>query len=158
MTRAADNAAWVNMADDPSSEAPNPAPGQGDDPVGGPHSLAGCGGGGFGFSTGSNASRRRSARNSRYGVSSNSLNYGQITPQGYFNSVNITTNNTILTSTSANFITTTTDISGNVISIFNSVTGYGLDVNYDITPNSQKWDYDINGEITPRDLVRFVIS
>jgi len=158
MTRAADNAAWVNMADDPSSEAPNPAPAQGDDPVGGPHSLAGCGGGGFGFGTGSNASRRRSARNSRYGLPVNNLNYGRITPQGYFNGVTVTTNNTILSGLSGGFITTTTDLSGNVITINNSITGKGLDIIYDINPNSQKWEYDENGEIKPRDLVRFSLS
>lgn len=158
MTRAADNAAWVNMADDPSSEAPNPAPSQGDDPVGGPHSLAGCGGGGFGFGGNSNASRRRSARNSRYGVPRNSLNYGNITPQGYFNGVTITTNNTILSGLSGGFITTTTDLSGNIITINNSITGNGLDIIYDFNPNSQKWEYDANGEIKPRDLVRFSIS
>jgi hypothetical protein len=158
MTRAADNAAWVNMADDPSSEAPNPAPSQGDDPVGGPHSLAGCGGGGFGFGGNSNASRRRSARNSRYGVPRNSLNYGNITPQGYFNGVTITTNNTILSGLSGGFITTTTDLSGNIITINNSITGNGLDIVYDFNPNSQKWEYDTNGEIKPRDLVRFSIS
>jgi hypothetical protein len=158
MTRAADNAAWVNMADDPSSEAPNPAPAQGDDPVGGPHSLAGCGGGGFGFSTGSNASRRRNARNSRYGVPINNLNYGKITPQGYFKGVTITTNNTILSGLSGGFITTTTDLSGNIITINNSITGNGLDIVYDFNPNSQKWEYDANGEIKPRDLVRFSIS
>jgi len=169
MTRAADNAAWVNMADDPSSPAPNPAPSQGDDPVGGPHSLAGCGGGGFGFGGGSNASRRRTARNSRYGVSTNSLNYGNITPQGYYNNTIITTTNTNLTGVSGDYITVTTDISGNQITIYTDIsgnqftigdglTGTNITIDYDITPNTQKWEYDINGEISPRDLVRFSIS
>jgi len=169
MTRAADNAAWVNMADDPSSEAPNPAPSQGDDPVGGPHSLAGCGGGGFGFSTGSNASRRRTARNSRYGVPSNSLNYGRIIPEGYYNNTIITTTNTNLTGVSGDFITVTNDLSGNQITIYTDIsgnqftigdglTGTNITIDYDITPNSQIWKYDENGEISPRDLVRFTLS
>jgi len=158
MRQLGDSKAWVQAADDPSSPAPNPAPAQGDDPPGGPHSLAGCGGGGFGFSTGSNASRRRNARNSRYGVPINNLNYGKITPQGYFNGVNIITNNTILSGISGGFITTTTDLSGNIITINNSITANGLDIIYDFNDNSQKWDYDENGDIRPRDLVRFSIS
>ena len=182
MTRAADNAAWVNMADDPSCPAPNPAPSQGDDPAGGPHSLAGCGGGGFGFGGGSNASRRMTARNARYGVPTNSLNYGNITPQGYYIDTKVTTTHTNLTGKNGDFITVSTDISGNHITIYTDIsgnqftigdstginpneltysdglTGTNITIDHNFNPNSQKWGFDENGEITPRDLVRFSIS
>jgi len=166
---AGDNAAWIQMADDPSSPVPNVAPAQGDDPSGAPRSRTGCGGGGFGFSSGSNASRRRSARNSRYGVPSNNLNYGRIIPEGYYNNTIITTTNTNLTGISGDFITVTNDLSGNQITIYTDIsgnqftigdglTGTNIIIDYDITPNSQIWKYDENGEISPRDLVRFSLS
>jgi len=169
MEMAGDNAAWIQMADDPSSPVPNVAPSQGDDPPGAPRSRTGCGGGGFGFSSGSNASRRRSARNSRYGVPSNSLNYGRIIPEGYYNNTIITTTNTNLTGVSGDFITVTNDLSGNQITIYTDIsgnqftigdglTGTNIIIDYDITPNNQIWKYDENGEISPRDLVRFSLS
>jgi hypothetical protein len=168
--RAGDNKAWANMAPDPSAEAPIPAPSQGDDPQGGPKAPTSCGGGGFGFGGGSNSSRRRANRNARFGVPTGSTDYSRITPQGYFNDVTFRTVSTNLTGISGDKITVVTDLSGNQITIYTDISGNEFTLNDgtltgtrvyiepNYTPNNQKWTYDPNGNIYPRDIVRFTIS